>query len=47
MNSNEEIKLGTFKMQLSKKLGKGAFGEIFLGTNTKTGEEVAVKRVLL
>jgi hypothetical protein len=46
MNSDEEIKLGQlYKMKLNKKLGRGAFGEIFLGYNIKTNEEIAVKRV--
>jgi casein kinase 1 len=30
---------------LSKKLGSGAFGEIYLGTDVRTNEEVAVKLV--
>jgi len=29
--------------QLSKKLGSGAFGDIYLGTHTVTNEEFAVK----
>jgi hypothetical protein len=46
MNSDEEIKLGQlYKMKLNRKLGRGAFGEIFLGYNVKTNEEIAVKRV--
>ncbi len=37
-----EVKVGkTFK--LTKKLGSGAFGEIFHGYNLKTNMEVAVK----
>ena len=37
-----DIKLSkTFK--LTKKLGAGAFGEIFHGINLKTNEEVAIK----
>ena len=37
-----DIKIGkTFK--LTKKLGSGAFGEIFHGINVKNGVEVAIK----
>jgi predicted Ser/Thr protein kinase len=46
-NSTEtenEIKIGNmFSMNLNKKLGSGAFGEIFQGYNIKTNEEVAIK----
>ena len=31
------------KYQLSKKCGSGAFGEIYSGQNTKTGDKVAIK----
>ncbi|KAL1188813.1 Casein kinase 1-like protein 13 [Cardamine amara subsp. amara] len=31
------------KFKLGRKLGSGSFGEIFLGVNVQTGEEVAVK----
>ena len=41
-----EIRVGG-KYSLSKKLGEGAFGEVFLGTNIKTGENVAIKLVSL
>lgn len=31
------------KFKLTKKIGFGAFGDIFQAVNIKTGEEVAVK----
>ncbi|KAF2591818.1 hypothetical protein F2Q70_00042124 [Brassica cretica] len=31
------------KFKLGRKLGSGSFGEIFLGVNVQTGDEVAVK----
>ena len=31
------------KYRLGRKLGGGSFGEIFLGTNLQTGEEVGIK----
>ncbi|KAL6903499.1 hypothetical protein ACP4OV_004312 [Aristida adscensionis] len=31
------------KFKLGKKIGSGSFGELYLGTNTQTGEEVAIK----
>lgn len=34
-----------YKIILSKKLGSGAFGDIYLGIKQKTGEEVAMKIV--
>jgi len=38
------VKLGqNYKIVMSKKLGAGAFGEIYYGQNLKTKEEVAVK----
>lgn len=41
---NHEIPIGdSFKLNAMKKLGSGAFGEIFLGINTKQREEVAIK----
>lgn len=37
-----EINIGQ-DYKISKKLGSGAFGQIFLGKNLKTDEEIAVK----
>lgn len=37
-----EVKIGR-SFKLTKKLGNGAFGEIFHGINLKTNMEVAVK----
>lgn len=39
-----EIKVAG-KYKLIKKLGHGAFGDIFKGVNCKTGEVVAIKMV--
>lgn len=37
-----DIRVGG-KYRLGKKIGSGSFGEIFLGTNIQTNEEVAIK----
>jgi casein kinase 1 len=37
-----EIRVGG-KYRLGKKIGKGSFGDVFLGINTQTHEEVAIK----
>ena len=39
-----ELRVGG-KYRLSRKLGCGAFGDIYHGTNIKTNEEVAIKLV--
>ena len=31
------------KYRISKRLGKGSFGDLYSGTNLKTNEEVAIK----
>ncbi len=41
-----ELRVGS-KFKLVKKLGSGAFGELYAGINIKTGEEVAVKLELI
>ena len=33
------------KFRVGRKLGSGSFGEIYLGTNVQTNEEVAIKLV--
>ena len=39
-----EIPIGeNFKLNARKKLGSGAFGDIYLGQNIKLGEDVAIK----
>jgi hypothetical protein len=44
-SSNDyEIPIGdSFKLNARKKLGSGAFGDIYYGTNTKLNEDVAIK----
>jgi casein kinase 1 len=37
-----ELRVGN-KYRLGRKIGSGSFGDIFLGTNITTGEEVAIK----
>jgi serine/threonine protein kinase len=37
-----ELRVGK-KYRLGKKIGSGSFGDIYLGTNVSTGEEVAMK----
>lgn len=38
----QDCKIGG-KWKICKKIGSGAFGEIYLGVNIKTNEEVALK----
>lgn len=39
-----EIPIGdTYKLNARRKLGSGAFGDIYLGVNVKNNEEVAIK----
>ena len=39
-----EIPIGdSYKLDARKKLGSGAFGDIYLGFNIKISEEVAIK----
>ena len=40
---NDDNQMKNFLLDQKKMLGKGSFGSIFSGTNTKTGEEVAIK----
>jgi serine/threonine protein kinase len=44
INNNIEMELRVGgKYRLSRKLGCGAFGDIYHGTNIRTNEEVAIK----
>lgn len=40
--NNMELRVGK-KYRLGRKIGSGSFGDIYLGTNMTTGEEVAIK----
>jgi hypothetical protein len=41
---DHEIPIGeNFKLNARKKLGSGAFGDIYFGTNLKLNEDVAIK----
>lgn len=45
-NNDYEIPIGeNFKLNAKKKLGSGAFGDIYFGTNVRLGEDVAIKLV--
>ena len=44
VHSKMELRVGG-KYRLSRKLGCGAFGDIYHGTNIRTNEEVAIKLV--
>lgn len=37
-----ELRVGK-KYRLGRKIGSGSFGDIYIGTNVTTGEEVAIK----
>ena len=41
-----ELRVGG-KYKVTKRLGSGAFGDIYAGVNVKTNEEVAIKLVSL
>ena len=41
-----ELRVGG-KYKVTKRLGQGAFGDIYAGVNVKTNEEVAIKLELL
>jgi len=38
-----DIKIAGGKFKICKKVGAGSFGQIYMGQNIKTGEEVAIK----
>lgn len=35
------------KFKLGRKIGSGSFGELYLGVNIQSGEEVAIKLVFV
>jgi len=37
-----ELRVGK-KFRIGRKIGSGSFGDIYLGTNMTTGEEIAIK----
>ena len=39
-----ELRVGN-KYRIGRRIGSGSFGDIYLGTNINTGEEVAIKLV--
>ena len=41
-NMNMELRVGN-KYRLRHKIGSGSFGDIYLGADIQTGEEVAIK----
>jgi hypothetical protein len=44
ISNDYEIPIGdNFKLNARKKLGSGAFGDIYYGTNVKLNEDVAIK----
>ena len=44
ISSKDEVSIGTYYiLQLNKKLGSGAFGELYKGKNTKLNIEIAIK----
>jgi len=46
-SSDYEIPIAdNFKLNAKKKLGSGAFGDIYYGINLKQNEEVAIKLVI-
>jgi serine/threonine protein kinase len=42
MSQKMELRVGK-KFRVGKKIGSGSFGDIYLGTNVSTGEDVAIK----
>jgi|JI6StandDraft_1071083.scaffolds.fasta_scaffold23206_3 serine/threonine protein kinase len=42
--TDQNVLVANRTIKLLKKLGEGAFGEIFIGLSIQTGLEVAVKR---
>lgn len=45
MQGSTEKTIGHYKYDEAKFLGEGSFGKVYKGTNTQTGETVAIKRM--
>ncbi|KAF4723303.1 Casein kinase I isoform delta, partial [Perkinsus olseni] len=42
MSGSMDLRVGG-KFRIGRKIGSGSFGDIYVGTNLQTGEEVAIK----